>query len=168
MRLTVRVSALVGVLALQASLFVAYSTFRTQWHYLLHTSLGFSAGLVTAAVVAAITGRRTGPLTFAIVGQLVSVTPDVMFRMMRMAHVRWMDVFIAHITVHTSPGRLLVSAGSAITASWAWWCVAVVRRRRLGLALAFLAVAMVAVALALHTPIPTQLSDYYTRFYTAG
>lgn len=167
MRRALRGRGLAGAVVLQLLLFLGYSTFRTQWHYLLHTALGFAAGLVVAAVVVAIRRRPCAPLASAVVGQMVSVTPDVMFRMLRMSHVRWMDVFVAHVTIHTSPGRLLVTAASAITASWAWWCAAV-GRRRLGLTLAGLAVAMVGTALAFHTPVPTRLSDYYVRFYTNG
>lgn len=158
-------AGLAGVAAAQVALLLGYSAFRTTWHFLLHSTLGFAAGLAAAALLTAATRRPTRPLLAALAGQALSVAPDVMFRMLRMAHVRWMDVFVAHITVHTAPARLLTSTAAAVLASWAWWCTGPGGRRRTGVVLALSAVTLVGVGLALHTPIPTRLSDYYTRFY---
>ena len=46
--------ALLGVLALQVLLLRGYTTFRTTWHFLLHSAVGFAVGLALAALVTAL------------------------------------------------------------------------------------------------------------------
>lgn len=161
-----RARLVVGSVALavyQAVLINGYHDFRTTWHYLVHSGIGFGLALSVAALVTARTGRRTRPVVFALAGQLVSVLPDVMFRFLRMPHVRGMDVFMGHVTIHVSPLPLIVAVVMALGGSWSWW-LATSGRRSGGTALAAATGALLAAALAAHTPIPTRLSHFESRF----
>ncbi len=158
------VLVLLLLLGLELLLWRGYASFRTTWHYLLHTGLGVGAGLAAGALLSAARRRPTTGLAWGTGGQLVSVAPDVMFRMMAMPHERWMDAFLAHITIHTSPLPLLATTSSGVLGTWAWYA-ACSGRRRVAVGLAVGALVLLAVALALHTPIPTSLADYYEDFY---
>lgn len=156
--------ALLLLLALELLLWKGYAAFRTTWHYLLHTGLGVGAGLSAAALLSAARRRPTRGLAWGLGGQLVSVAPDVMFRMLRMPHERWMDVFLAHVTIHTSPLPLFATTSAGVLGTWGWYA-GCSGRRRLATGLAAVALVLLTVVLALHTPIPTALADYYRDYY---
>lgn len=156
--------ALLLVLALELLLWRGYASFRTTWHFLLHTGLGVGAGLSAAALLSAARRRPTRGLAWGLGGQLLSVAPDVMFRMLRMPHERWMDVFIAHITIHTSPLPLLATTSAGVLGTWAWFAAASARPRT-ATGLAGAALLLLGVVLTLHTPVPTTLADYYRDYY---
>lgn len=141
-----------------------YAVRGTSWHYLLHSTIGAGLGLAAAGLYAAARDRRVSPWPWALGGQLVSVTPDLMFVLDRMPHDRWMDVFVGHVTVHTGPQPLLVGLGVFLLGGWAWASAAALRRRGVGAVLGLAAAGLLAGALAAHVPLPTHLSDYVTRY----
>lgn len=46
------------------------------------------------------------PLLWVLAGHLVAMAPDLAF-IAGVAHQRWMDVFLAHLSSHFAPGRNL-------------------------------------------------------------
>jgi len=155
-----RAAAVLVVLAAEVVLAREYAGFRTIWHFLVHSGIGAGLGLALAAAVSA--GRRgpVSPWPWALVGQAVSVAPDVLFLALRMPHERSMDAFVGHVSVHTAPQPLLVAVAVFLLGGWAWALADPLRRPRVGLALAAGTAGVLALALALRTPLPTSLSDY--------
>lgn len=151
-----------GWLVLEALLAQQYQVRHTDWHFVLHTTLGLGLGLVIAAVL-----RSRHPLRWAFAGDLVSVLPDLLFQLGQLPHRRWMDVFALHITIHLVPQPLLVSLAVFLLASTGWWLTVRGERPRGAQALAGLAVVLLGVALALHHPLPTRLIDYQHLSSTA-
>lgn len=105
-----RVAALASLLGGEVALAAAYTARGTGWHFLLHSTLGAGAGLVLATVLATLRTRAASPpgqaVGWAVLGQAVSVTPDVLFAAARVPHRRWMDFFLAHISMHLTPQPL--------------------------------------------------------------
>lgn len=137
----------------------AYIVRGTEWHYIVHNSIGVGLGLAGGGVVAAIRRRPTNGLGWALVGQLASVMPDLIFGLLRIPHQRWMDVFVGHISVHTAPGPLYLGIAVLLLGGWGW-LAAVAGGRAVGAALGTVAIAVLVVALALHRPLPTHIADY--------
>lgn len=141
-----------------------YAVRGTIWHYLLHSTIGAGLGLAAAGLYAAARDRRVNPWPWALLGQLVSITPDLLFVLDRMPHDRWMDAFLGHLSIHTGPQPLLVGSGIFLVGGWAWAIAAVLRRRVVGALLGLATAGLLAGALAAHIPLPTHLSDYMTRY----
>jgi hypothetical protein len=47
------------------------------------------------------------PLVWPVLGHLYAMFPDLLFSTGHVAHQRWMDVFLGHISTHFVPGRNL-------------------------------------------------------------
>ncbi len=131
-----------------------YHVRGTDWHFVLHTLLGCGAGFAVAALLGS---RRV--VGWVLLGQALSVLPDVLFITAGIPHQRWMDVFVAHITIHVVAQPLLVAATLFLVAGWGWWLAAWTSQRAAGRLLALAGVAVVGIALALHHPIPTSLAQ---------
>lgn len=103
-----RLALAAGVVALEGYVFVRYREFGAEFHYLLHGFAGAAAGL-GLLVVARLTGRgaAVAPWVAAAVGRLVAALPDILFLTVEVPHQRWMDVFVAHITVHLVPSAVI-------------------------------------------------------------
>lgn len=142
----------------------AYAERGTLWHFLLHSSIGFGLGLATGALVSAARGRPVPGLPSAVCGQAIAIAPDVAFLLLRYPHQLWMDAFVGHISIHTSPQPLIVGMGVFALGGAGWWVAAGVGRRLTGAVLALLAVGLLAGALAVHQPIPTRLRDYTATY----
>lgn len=154
-----RLAAWAGLAALQYGVAVAYLSRGTWWHYLLHQFVGWGAGLALAAVVAAFTRYRIPAVVALVVGQLLSIVPDLQFRYQRMPHEASMDVWLGHISIHTGPFPLLVALGCLLLGGWAFVAVSY-GRRHLGAGLALGATALVVTACLLATPVPTSLAEF--------
>jgi hypothetical protein len=154
-----RLAAWLGLAALEYAVAVAYSTRGTWWHFLLHQMVGWGTGLAVAALVASVTRYRVPAVVALVGGQLFSITPDLMFRYMRMPHEPSMDVFLGHISIHRGPSPMLVALGCLLLGGWAFVAAGFDRRRTAG-TLAAGAVALVTVACLLAAPIPDRLSDF--------
>lgn len=140
--------------AVEAWLAYEYHVRGTDWHYVLHSLLGIGAGF---AVAAALGTRKV--VRWGLLGQALSVMPDVLFIVGGIPHQRWMDIFVAHITIHVVPQPLLIATALFLLAGWGWYLTAWTPARASGRLLALSGVAVVAIALAVHHPIPTTLSQ---------
>ncbi len=95
---------LLGV-AVEVGLYLSYRAHDARFHWFTHFFVGASAALLVMSVVAARTHRPVRyPLIWAVLGHLVAMFPDFLFRT-GIAHARWMDVFLGHITTHYVVGR---------------------------------------------------------------
>lgn len=93
----------VGVLA-EAGLYLSYRDKDARFHWFTHFLLGAGVALVVMAIAAWRTGRPVRfPLLWLVVGHLVAMFPDFLFQL-GVAHERWMDVFLLHVSSHFVPG----------------------------------------------------------------
>ena len=152
-------AAWAGLAALQYGLVMAYLGLGTWWHWLLHQLVGWGLGLATAALVAATTRHRVPALPALLIGQLLSVVPDLQFRLARMPHEPSMDLWLGHISIHTGPSPVLVALAALLVGGWAWVAGAYDRRAVAG-ALGGAALVLVAGACLLARPVPSTLADY--------
>ncbi len=160
-----RTVAWAGRLALatfEVMLVQQYVARGTAWHGLIHSLTGFGAGLVVAAILSAVTARPARGLGWAAVGQLVSVSPDVLYIARDLPHRTWMDAFVGHISVHTAWAPVALTFGFFVVAGWGWWLASAAGRRTPGAVLALAAAAVYTVALLNAAPIPTRLIDFPT------
>ena len=155
------VAAWAGLTALQLSVAVAYAGRGTWWHWLLHQLVGWGLGLGAAALVFAVVRRQVPAVVALLVGQLLSIVPDLQFRYARMPHEPSMDLWLGHISLHTGPSPVLVSLGALLIGGWGWIAGAYGRRTPAA-ALGAGALVLVAVACLLARPVPGTLADYPT------
>ena len=154
-------AAWAGLTVLQLGVAVAYHDRGTWWHWLLHQLVGWGLGLGVAAVMAEV-GRRSVPAVGALlVGQLLSIVPDLQFRYARMPHEPSMDLWLGHISLHTGPSPVLVSLSALVLGGWGWIAAAYGRRAPAGV-LGACALLLVTLACVLARPIPGTLADYPT------
>jgi hypothetical protein len=154
-------AALVGLLALEYGVAVAYLTRGTWWHYLLHQQVGWGVGLATAALVTSLTRYRVPAVPALVVGQLISIVPDLQFRYQRMPHMTSMDVYLGHISIHTGPSPVLVSLGCVLLGGLAF-LAADWSHRRTAITAALASGLLVLVACLLAAPVPNALEDFPT------
>ena len=147
------------MVALEVAVALAYLGLGTWWHYLLHQLVGWGVGLSTAALVATVSRWRPPALPALLLGQLLSIVPDLQFRYARMPHEPSMDLWLGHISVHTGPSPVLVALGALLLGGWGYVAVCLARRR-LGAVLALAGIVLVAVACLLARPLPPTLADY--------
>jgi hypothetical protein len=158
-RRLLQVLAWLGLLAAEGSIALAYANRGTWWHYLLHQSVGWGVGLGLAGAAMALGTRRIPAVLAAVAGQLVSITPDLMFRYLRMPHERSMDLYLGHIALHTGPSPVVVALAVLLLGGWGWLAAAA-GRQRTGLALGAGSLVVLTVACLLAAPIPTRLDQY--------
>ncbi|MDP9388308.1 MAG: hypothetical protein M3Q48_10470 [Actinomycetota bacterium] len=96
----------VAVLA-EIGLYASYRGHDARFHWFTHCFVGASVALAVMAVVAARTRRPVPlPLVWILLAHVVAMFPDFLFTA-GIAHERWMDVFLGHISTHFVPGRNL-------------------------------------------------------------
>ena len=153
-------AAAAGLAVAQVAVASAYLGRGTWWHYLLHQMVGWGLGLAVAAAVGlARPGRLVPPLPAAVVGQLVSIVPDLMFKYMRMPHTPAMDWWVGHISIHRGPSPVLVALAVLLLGSTAWQAAALGRRRPAAV-LAVAGPVLLTVACLVASPLPHRLSEY--------
>ena len=148
-----------GLLAAQGSVVAAYLGLGTWWHWLLHQLIGWGIGLGTAAVIGAWTRYRVPALPALLSGQLLSIVPDLQFRLARMPHEPSMDLWLGHISIHTGPSPVLVALGAVLLGGWAWIAMSY-DRRPVATGLGGGALVLVLAACLLARPVPSTLADY--------
>ena len=86
-------------------LYVSYRGHDARFHWFTHFFVGSGAALVVMTAVT-LRQRRAVPLPLAwlLLGHLFAAFPDVLF-VFGIAHQRWMDIFLAHVSTHVMPGR---------------------------------------------------------------
>ena len=160
MRRSAVLAAYAGLGVLEYAVAVAYLARGTWWHYLLHQLVGWGLGLAVAGVVMALRrGLVVPPIWAAVLGQVVSITPDLMFRYLRMPHSQLMDLWVGHISIHRGPSPVLVALSVLLLGGWSWLGAAT-GRPRTAAALGVTAAALLTGACLLAAPLPTRLSDY--------
>jgi len=96
-----------ATVAVEVSLYLSYRGHDARFHWFTHFFVGASAALVVMAVVTLRTGRAVAsPLVWPLLGHVFAMAPDLLFAG-GIAHQRWMDVFLGHISSHFVPGRNL-------------------------------------------------------------
>ena len=154
-----RAAALSGLLAAEISVAVAYLSFGTWWHWLLHQLIGWGVGLSAAALVGVVSRYRIPAVVALVAGQVASIVPDLQFRYARMPHEPSMDLWLGHISIHTGPSPVLVALGAVLLGGWAFIATAYGRRGpAAGLAVG--ALVLVTVACLAAREVPTRLQDY--------
>jgi hypothetical protein len=92
---------------LELGLYHSYAGHDARFHWFTHFFVGASAALVVMTAVAWYRRRPVRvPLAWVIAGHLVAMFPDFLFTA-GIAHRRWMDVFLGHISTHFVVGRNL-------------------------------------------------------------
>ncbi len=95
---------LIAVLA-EVGLHASYRGHDARFHWFTHFFVGTSVALFAMAALAARTRRPVPlPLVWPFLAHLVAMFPDFLFTA-GIAHRRWMDVFLGHISTHFVPGR---------------------------------------------------------------
>jgi len=93
--------------AAEVGVYVSYRGHDARFHWFTHFFVGSSLALIVMAAVAARTRRPVPlPLVWPFLAHLVAMFPDFLFTA-GIAHERWMDVFLGHISSHFVPGRNL-------------------------------------------------------------
>jgi hypothetical protein len=104
--------ATLGVVAAEALLYLGYPAHLARFHWFAHFFVGASVALSVLTVWTLEQRRRPPlPILWVAVGHLVAMFPDVLFAL-GIAHHRWMDGFLGHLTSVRVPGGLTT-----------WYCV---------------------------------------------
>ncbi len=91
----------------EVGLYASYRGHDARFHWFTHFFVGAAAALVAMTLVAARTRRPVPlPLVWLLVAHLAAMFPDFLFAA-GVAHYRWMEVFLGHISTHFVPGRNL-------------------------------------------------------------
>jgi hypothetical protein len=91
----------------EIGLYASYEHHDARFHWFTHFFVGASTALVMMAVVAWRARRPVPlPLMWPVLGHLFAMTPDFLFTA-GVAHRRWMDLFLGHISTHFVAGRNL-------------------------------------------------------------
>lgn len=93
-------------------LYLNYFAHEGRFHWFTHFYVGGAVALLVMTVIARRTGRPVPyPLLWPILGHTVAMFPDFLFEA-GIAHRRWMDVFLGHLSTHFIPGR-----------NWTWYAI---------------------------------------------
>jgi hypothetical protein len=96
-----------AAVVVEAGLYLSYRGHDARFHWFTHFFVGASVALGAMTALTARTGRPVPyPLVWPLLAHLVAMAPDLLF-VAGVAHRRWMDVFLGHISTHFVPGRNL-------------------------------------------------------------
>jgi len=96
----------------ELALYASYQGEDGRFHWFTHFFAGTAFVLMAMALVAKVTRRPVRlPFVWLLLGHLVAMAPDFAF-VEGMAHGRWMDVFLGHVSSHYILGR-----------NWTWYVV---------------------------------------------
>jgi hypothetical protein len=156
----------VGAVALlvgEIYLYLRYASLDGQFHYWLHGLLGWGLGLVLLAGLR-LRGRHSAYRTWLTpweavgLGHLYAAFPDILFLTGGLLHVRWMDVFALHITVHFIPAPVVTVLVVFLLATLGY-AFAISRRRRAAAGSVVVAGGAFAVAVGLAAPLPSSIDE---------
>lgn len=101
-----------GASMVEAALYASYRGQDARFHWFTHLFVGMSAALVVMILIVEGTRRPVPlPLAWVLAGHLLAMAPDLAF-VAGVAHRRWMDLFVGHVSSHYVPGR-----------NWTWYAV---------------------------------------------
>lgn len=86
-------------------LYTSYVRHDANFHWFTHFFAGTSLALVLMSVYVWV--RRVPvrfPLFMLLAGHVLAMLPDLFFQAFDIAHKKWMDVFVLHISSHFIPG----------------------------------------------------------------
>jgi len=93
-------------------LLTAYVSQDVAYHWLVHFLVGGTVALLGLTAATACRHRpATQPTLWVLLGHLVAIFPDLLFAA-GIAHQRWMDLFLGHVSSHNVPGGLWTLYGS--------------------------------------------------------
>jgi 4-hydroxybenzoate polyprenyltransferase len=93
---------------IELGLYLSYRGHDARFHWFTHFFVGSAVALLVMSAVALHNRRPVPvPLVWPVLGHLYAMFPDLLFSAGHVAHQRWMDVFLGHITTHFVPGRNL-------------------------------------------------------------
>jgi len=99
-----------GAAVAELGLYASYQGEDGRFHWFTHFFAGTAFALVVMALVARAIGRPVRlPFVWLLLGHLVAMAPDFAF-VEGIAHGRWMDVFLGHVSSHYILGR-----------NWTWY-----------------------------------------------
>jgi len=102
----------VGAAVVELALFASYQGEDGRFHWFTHFFAGTAFVLVAMALVAKAKCRPVRlPFVWLLLGHLVAMAPDFAF-VEGVAHGRWMDVFLGHVSSHYIFGR-----------NWTWYAI---------------------------------------------
>lgn len=102
-----RAALLVVAVAAEVSLYLSYEGHDARFHWFTHFFVGASVALLAMAWMAWRRGHPVPlPLLWPLLAHLLAMTPDLLFTS-GIAHRRWMDVFLGHVSTHFVSGRNL-------------------------------------------------------------
>ncbi len=94
--------------AVEIGLYLSYRGHDARFHWFTHFFVGSAVALLLMSAVALRTRRPVPlPLVWPLIGHLYAMFPDFLFTGGHIAHERWMDVFLGHVSTHFVPGRNL-------------------------------------------------------------
>ena len=97
----------VAAVVVEVGLYLSYRGHDARFHWFTDFFVGASVALVAMALVTARTRRRVPyPLVWPLLAHLFAMAPDLIF-VGGIAHRRWMDLFLGHISTHFVPERNL-------------------------------------------------------------
>lgn len=119
-----------GAVVTEIVLLMAYRREDSLFHWQTHLYGGGAVALLAAAGVAW-RRRRAVPALWAwvVAGHVVAALPDALF-LAGMAHKRWMDVFVGHVSIHQVVGREMTLLAAFLGGLAAYFVVLDVLRRR--------------------------------------
>lgn len=123
-----------AVSAAEAFVCLRYAAYGVEFHYWLHGLFGAALGFLVVAALR-LAGRRPPVVAVWVAGllaHLLSATPDALYLNLGWVHVRWMDVFAFHVSIHFVDQPLLVAL-SVFVGALAVWGAAILGRRLLAL-----------------------------------
>jgi hypothetical protein len=92
----------------EIALYLSYRGHDARFHWFTHFFVGSAVALLLMSAVALRTRRPVPlPLVWPMLGHLYAMFPDFLFTGGHIAHERWMDVFLGHVSTHFMPGRNL-------------------------------------------------------------
>ena len=99
-------------IAVEIALYRFYFAHEARFHWFTHFFVGGALALIVMSLVAWRTRRPVRlPLIWPILGHIVAMFPDFLFEA-GIAHRRWMDVFLGHLSTHFISGR-----------NWTWYAI---------------------------------------------
>lgn len=102
-RAVLAAAAAVGV---EVLLYERYGTHEASFHWFTHLYVGGATALLVLSGLTLLRRRQLPyPAVWVMLGHIVAMIPDLLFTLLDVAHRRWMDVFLGHLSTHFVPGR---------------------------------------------------------------